>query len=108
MSSYYNTNKESGETIKKSQRKAKSQEERILAYFIERPMVRMTPDAVKDKVLPEALITSVKRALSNLSSDKWDYALIKTNEMIKGPNGKDVHTWGLKPGLEQDNQLKLL
>jgi len=93
---YYNTNKESGETLLKSRDKARSQEKEI---------VRILEKWIKNgrgwSVAPHELLlyfdnvplTSIRRAITNLEKDG---KLEKTDRMVKGTYGKMVHTWKLK------------
>jgi len=91
---YFNTNHLEGEELEKAKRKNNVQEKMILQFFEENPESYYAPHQIKEMVLPESLITSVRRAMTNLT--KRDELLIKTDEMIDGPNGKPVHTWTLK------------
>mgnify|MGYP003149736910 FL=1 len=97
---YYNTNKETGKTLRKSRKKANSQELMILAIFKENPRAKFTPETVLKKLQAVHLnypITSIRRAMSNLKDEGY---LEKTNEKAKGDWGKDVHLWkiGKRPG----------
>ena len=51
----------------KLRRRAQSQEEKVLAWFREHPAAEMTPFEVREEVLPACPITSVRRALTNLT-----------------------------------------
>lgn len=97
---YYNTNKETGKTLKRSHKKANSQEQMILAIFKESPRAKFTPEAVLKKLQAVHLnypITSIRRAMSNLKDDGY---LVKTTDKAKGDWGKKVHLWklGNRPG----------
>ena len=97
---YYNTNKESGKTLKRSRKKANSQEQMILALFKQNPRAKFTPESVLKKlqsVHQNYPITSIRRAMSNLKDDGY---LIKTDDKAKGDWGKNVHLWklGKRPG----------
>lgn len=92
---YYNTNKESGKTLKRSRKKATNQEQMILAIFKENPRAKFTPETVLKKLQAVHLnypITSIRRAMSNLKDDGY---LEKTNDKAKGDWGKKVHLWKL-------------
>ena len=96
MSSYHNTNKEEGATLFSSEVKAVSQEDKILKIFQDNPNLRFSPEEIQE-ILGEGNtpITSIRRAISNLSnSEKWA-AIHKTDKMKKGNYGKMVHTWKL-------------
>ena len=97
---YYNTNKETGKTLRKSRKKANTQEVIILAIFKEKPKAKFTPETVLKKLQAVHLnypITSIRRAMSNLKDDGY---LINTNDKAKGDWGKNVHLWklGNRPG----------
>lgn len=98
-SSYYNTNNESGATLQGSKAKAESQEGMIKDIF-----KRMYPnlsgltadDIAGHTLLSTTPITSIRRALTNLSSKKWNYFLEKSSEMRIGSYGKMVHVYKIK------------
>ena len=92
MSDYYNTNNETGETLAKSRDRAKTQQDSILAFFMAHPNDHFSPDFIALNVLPEAPLTSVRRAITNLTSEG---KLDKTDTMTMGRYGKKVHTWRL-------------
>ena len=79
---------------------AKSQEEIILAFFRERPWIGLTPHAVQEAVLPDAPITSVRRAITTLA---YKDLLEKTEAMVAEKLGKPNYLWRLKVG----DQLEL-
>lgn len=90
---YFNTNKESGTTLAKSEAKAKTQEGAVYRFFETNPTVSATPSHVQNLVLATCPLTSVRRALTNLTNAG---KLIKTPVMADGSFGKKVHTWRLK------------
>ena len=103
--SYYNTNSEKGQQLKDSHRKARSQEELIYSYFLTygEPL---SPSQILNKLNLNCPITSVRRAMTNLTIDK---KIIKTDKKVKGLYGKKEHLWRLKT-VEDDldpNQYKL-
>jgi len=90
---YYNTNRETGATLARSQVRAKNQEETVLAFFRANPKKRFTRVQVNDKALPGKMYTSVQRCISNLTSKGF---LRKNNlTQICPSTGKKVHTWKL-------------
>lgn len=108
--SYYNTNKEKSQTLLESEKKAISQEERMLATFkvASRKLtandvhqIWSEEDQARSKMPP--LLTSIRRAMSNLVENK---CLIKTNKLKCGPYGKNVHYYQLANAPEL-NQLDL-
>ena len=103
--SYYNTTNEKGGKLKESHRKARTQEEIIYSYFFTygKPL---SPSQVLDKLNLNCPITSIRRAMTNLTLDN---KIIKTDERVKGLYGKSEHLWRLKT-TEDDldpNQFKL-
>lgn len=100
---FYNTTKETGDTLETSRTKAKSQDEAVLNYFREYPNLNHTPErCLRHFKIMETLndnrwfrtpITSIRRSFSNLHNRGL---IQKTGEMAKGDFGKMVHTWKLK------------
>ena len=89
---YYNTNDETGDTLKSSRSKAITQEEIILEFFTNNPNLQLSPFEISDTLELNAPITSIRRAMTNLTLEG---KLKKTNAMVVGPYGKNVHTWRL-------------
>lgn len=92
MNNYYNTNNESGDTLKKSVSKAKNQEEAILAIF--QSYGKLTASECWQIFDPNGNIpiTSVRRAITNLYHD---LQIAKTEEMKQGIYGKKEHVYRL-------------
>ena len=88
---YYNTNKESGDTLVKSNNSALKQEDVILNVFLGNS--KLTPEEVLRFSGLNVPLTSIRRAMTNLTNDG---KLEKTNTMKKGSYGKMVHTWQKK------------
>ena len=103
--SYYNTNNEQGVLLFKSNKKAKSQEEDILKIFKSNPDTEFSPEDIWFRLgFSKVLLTSVRRALSNLSNaKKWYCAIYKTDNMKAGNYGKNVHTWKLSRNERQEH-----
>jgi len=100
--SYYNTNKEKGTALKESRKKSKTQDELVLEYFKNYDNLGATPERVlRHFKIMETLseskwhntpITSVRRSFSNLKNK----GLIKKTEvLIEGDFGKNIHVWKL-------------
>ena len=89
---YYNTNDEAGNTLRSSRNKTKTQEEIILEFFTNNPNLQLSPFEISDTLELNAPITSIRRAMTNLTLEG---KLKKTNVMVVGPYGKHVHTWRL-------------
>jgi hypothetical protein len=81
---------------------AKSQEELILSFFQSRPGVAMSPEYIRDSILPQAPLTSVRRAITNLTKAG---ELVHTDEVVAGYYGRPVGTW--KAASKEVRQLGL-
>ena len=90
--SYYNTNSESGETLTTSRIRVNIQERDIISVFNGRPGRKMTPFDVQDDVGHHVPITSIRRAITNLTSRG---VLTKSDAMKLGRYGKMNHCWEL-------------
>jgi hypothetical protein len=100
---YYNTNNEIGTELKKSQEKAKSQDELVLLYFRNHDQLGVTPERVlRHFQIMEPLssdkwaktpITSIRRSFSNLKKKGLIY---KTGQTIEGDFGKQIAIWKAK------------
>ena len=99
---FYNTIEEKGLELKKSEEKTKSQGERITEWFQNNPGGH-TPFEVWHRCFDCSVpITSVRRALTDLTNDK----VLKKSEVMKMADyGKDNHLWYLAP--MKPVQLKL-
>lgn len=101
MNSHHNTTNESGSTLKKYESKAKTQEEKILLYFVQRKMMNQYKDGISPSQLWRALtsyqdntpITSIRRALTNLTNQG---KLEKTDRKVPGIYGRPEYLWKLK------------
>ena len=89
---YFNTTQLKNGDLDRARRKAKTQEERVLAFFNLHPAHLYTPFEVQEKVLPGVPITSVRRAITNL--EKAGH-LRKTKRMWMGKYGARNHCWQL-------------
>jgi hypothetical protein len=95
LSSYHNTNRESGEALQASRRQAGRQQDAVLAFFQAHPDTPFAPHEIQVLVLPGAPLTSIRRAITNLTTSGL---LEKTDQMRTGTYDKDVHTWRLRRG----------
>ena len=93
MKTYHNTLNETGNQLLYSKARARSQQERILAFFCCYPGQYFTPFDIQRRVLPGAPITSIRRAITNLQQAGQ---LDKTGIMVMGDHGKNNHCWKLK------------
>lgn len=101
--SFYNTNKENLEEFADSSRKAKRQEIVIYDLFLlfNEPL---SPSMVCKALDGKWPITSIRRAMTNLTDDGM---IIKTQETVKGVYGKNEHLWSL-PEKTSDSKQALL
>lgn len=102
---YHNTLPETRENVKEYAAKAQKQDELILALFRRYPLSEMSPDEIhgllyegKDNPAP---ITSVRRAMTDLSRDKDNFGnpiipkLIKSGRKKTGKYGRLTNCWKL-------------
>ena len=91
--SYYNTNRESGVTLRKSEIQAQTQEDIIAEFFREHPTTAFSPHQIHNTLFGSNVpLTSIRRAMTNLTDLR---ILKKTPIMRMGNYGKYVHTWRL-------------
>lgn len=90
---YYNTNRESGMTLRDSKRRAYTQEERVHQFFQGHRGELFTPDDIHTMVFEgQCPLTSVRRAMTNLTTAGY---LEKLLIRRRGTYDKMVHTWRL-------------
>ena len=89
---YYNTNDETGSELSRSRSNANTQEKIILELFQGSPNLMFSPFDVLELTDLNAPITSIRRALTDLTSKG---KLVKSSIMKMGPYGKQVHCWKL-------------
>jgi hypothetical protein len=82
---------------------AGTQEYRILQFFKAREGVPYSPERIQELVLPGAPLTSVRRALSNLTR-LGD--LVKMDQCTEGRYGRPVSMWILA-GKHRQGQMRL-
>jgi hypothetical protein len=87
---YHNTNKETGQTLATSNKKAKDQEEIIMSFMQHRK--KASPEeiwmaAFDTNAVP---LTSVRRGVTNLTNKG---KLVKTEQQIMGMYGKMISIW---------------
>ena len=92
MISHYNTTHESGATLRAYENAAKSLEKRIYEHMIVNSDVpRFSPTKLHE-VFNNVPITSIRRALTNLTKEGKCY---KSDLMSNGSYGRPEHNWGL-------------
>ena len=102
MKSYHNTTNETGFNLAQSTSKALTQDECVLAYFKDYDNLGATPERVlrhfkimeklSERRWSKTPIVSIRRAFSNLKRKGLIY---KTDLMIMGDYGKQIHIWKL-------------
>lgn len=88
---YYNTNKEDIQQVNSSLSKAKTQERIIYKLFLKTKQP-ISPSNVFKSLNFIWPITSIRRAITNLTSDN---KIVKTSNTVKGMYGKQEHLWSL-------------
>jgi len=92
--SYYNTTESTQPDLANYRLKAKSQEERILESLKQSQNrgQSFSPSLIKSVLFPGTPITSVRRALTNLTNAG---ELVKTDKQVRGPYGRPEFEWRL-------------
>ena len=97
MNSYFNTNHETGEKLKTSERKNKSQEKSILAWARSKQMNFFSTEDVELAMKSKGLLIekgSVRRAISNLTLEGYFYKIpLVQKYKISRRSGKKIHCW---------------
>ena len=91
---FYNTTNETGESLKQCRRACNKQEEEVLNMFkflCENEDYELPPSEIHE-LLPQYPITSIRRAITNLTKAGY---LRKTAVKIVGPYGRKEHCWQL-------------
>jgi len=89
MNTFYNTTHETGLSRIHCQTVAERQEDTVLRFFKAHPGELFTPSEINQRVLPGAEITSVRRAITELTP----LHLVMTGVMRMGPRGRREHCW---------------
>ena len=89
---FYNTIHLKGADLDSARSECKSQEEFIKLLFKIEPTLEITPSQLLSLFNNNTPITSVRRALTNLTNDN---VLEKTEKQIVGMYGKLEHVWKL-------------
>ena len=85
---YYNTTKQDGNDLKSYKSKALSQEAKILNYFTVKG--KATPTEIWSGMSADALLTSVRRCITNLTKSG---RLIKTKVKKTSIYGRPEYVW---------------
>lgn len=91
---FYNTTNLTGDNLKDSHERAKTQDEKIIEFFRRYPDVNYTPFEVQERLkMWQTPITSIRRSITNLT----DTGLLeKTDIQRQGMYGKANYAWRLK------------
>lgn len=100
MYHYHNTNSLSGPALDQYEELSYSQEQVILRFMKKHPGIYYRPDEIKIWVFgsTDVPITSIRRALSNLTRDGQ---IVKSEIKDKGPYGRPVNQWVLPGKIRQ-------
>lgn len=90
---YYNTLKLKGKDLELARENAKSQEDFIKWVFDNESDLQITPSQMNELYGNNTPITSIRRAITNLTNS--DY-LEKTDIQVMGIYGKPEHVWKKK------------
>ena len=90
---YFNTTNESGQDLEQYIKQAQGQELAILQFFLQHSNDTFTPAEVQAGIQDIGLLTSVRRAMTNLTCKGY---LEKTTEKRKGRFNRNNFTWRLK------------
>lgn len=94
MTAYVNTTRDVGSELQKNEAKAQSLQVRVLEWFKSNYRGAYRPSEVHKALSKEGrvLITSIRRAMSNLTKAEH---LVKTDLQKMGPNGSPEYLWKL-------------
>ena len=97
---YHNTLAHEGETLRRYEQKAMSQDEVILnAFYLLPSDCGYTPSEALACLLPNAPLTSVRRSMNTLTKQG---KLIKTDETRMGPYNRPETVWRLADPVQTD------
>lgn len=88
--SFYNTTGERGQQLLDFDRQARGQERLIFGFFRSRPGQPFSPSQVQTALLPETPLTSIRRAMTNLTKRGF---LLKTDRKVIGAYARPEHLW---------------
>lgn len=93
---YYNTTHATGRKLADYRGKAATQETRILSYFRRHWNVMRSPSQIQSELgMLDVPITSIRRAMTNLTSDGL---LEKTDHQVDGLYGRPEYCWQMAKG----------
>lgn len=83
---------------------ASGQEREILRFFFRHAHHQLSPSYVWLTVLPHVPLTSVRRAITNLTTRGW---LEKTDKKIEGSYGRLERCWQARRDINVDNAVQM-
>lgn len=101
---FYNTTNESGDVLAQFKRKARSQDIRVLDFFLANPKSLVTPCDVWASLLRADVLTSIRRSVTNLTVEGL---LIKTDLRAEGVYGRPCHLWKLNPEVMKQKEQQM-
>jgi len=102
---FYNTIYESGTSLTKLRRNAEAQQEKILWFFYINKGKSFIPFEIQKQVLPGAPITSVRRAITNLTKEGQ---LSKTNFQVEEQYGVKNFKWRYRGFVERCEEAVIM
>jgi len=100
MTSFYNTNAESGDQLRKSCIHAMAEQDQILSFFRSNPRRLFNPADVHER-LSHILFGNIKRAMTNLTEAGY---LVKTELRTMGKYGKMNFNWRLNADYKMEQR----
>ncbi len=100
---FHNTINESGERLTELRQNAKTQQEKILKYFYSYSLFCFTPFEIQAAILQNAPITSIRRAITNLTNQGH---LIKNKEQKVEKYGVKNNYWSFNAYGPHGNKYK--
>ena len=104
---FHNTARESGSALAAHKVEAQTQQDLIFEFLRDKPAVPFTPYEVQERMLNynhPMLITSVRRALTNLAQAGL---IVKCENQTQGPHGVKNFYWAYVPPRRLPVQLSL-
>ena len=98
---FFNTTHATNPELAQYRQQALSQDEVILALFKENQFRTWTPSEVMAAVLPDAPVTSIRRAITTLTQDTH---LVKTDTQRNGPYGRPEYAWRVADSVDPDQR----
>lgn len=100
--SFYNTNDLAGAELRQAQLQAATQEQLVEAIFRSSTRSRLTPEGVLVWMPTGTPLTSVRRAMTNLTKAG---RLVKLSQFARGQYGKPIHYWALAQPMQPQADL---